>query len=193
MVSITDTSVARRKRFVLSLTVESAQCCASTRGSRWPVTAFRVLESTGQLGVHSDARSNSLQSVRVSPRFRPMAFWRMTASICDRDAKWSRPVREVLQEAGIRIVRTPYRAPNANAYAERFVRSIKEECLDRIIPFGERHFRRSVYEFVVHYHLERNHQGLGNELIDRVAADTVGAIRRRPRLGGLLNYYERAA
>jgi len=60
-------------------------------------------------------------------------------------------------------------------------------------PFGERHFRRSVHEFVAHYHLERNHQGLGNALIDRVAADTVGAIRRRPRLGGLLNYYERAA
>ncbi len=54
--------------------------------------------------------------------------------ICDRDAKWSRPVRDVLQEAGIRIVQTPYRAPNANAYAERFVQSIKEECVDRIIP-----------------------------------------------------------
>ena len=58
--------------------------------------------------------------------------------ICDRDAKWSGPVREILQEAGIRIVQTPYRAPNANAHAERFVRSIKEECLDRIIPLGER-------------------------------------------------------
>ena len=52
--------------------------------------------------------------------------------ICDRDAKWSEPVHEILQEAGIRIVQTPYRAPNANAYAERFVRSIKEECLNRI-------------------------------------------------------------
>jgi putative transposase len=62
-----------------------------------------------------------------------------------------------------------------------------------IIPLGERHFRRAVHEFVAHYHLERNHQGLGNALIDRVAAHTVGTIRRRPRLGGLLNYYERAA
>src|SRR2546421_3031817 len=113
--------------------------------------------------------------------------------ICDRDAKWNEPVRARLEDAGPRVVRTPYRAPNANAYAERFVRSIKEECLDRLILLGARHFRRSVHEFVAHYHLERNHQGLGNALIDRVAADTVGAIRRRPRLGGLLNYSERAA
>jgi transposase InsO family protein len=59
--------------------------------------------------------------------------------ICDRDAKWSRAVRARLQDAGIRVVQTPYRAPNANAYAERFVRSIKEECLNRLIPLGERH------------------------------------------------------
>ena len=58
---------------------------------------------------------------------------------------------------------------------------------------GERHLRRAVHEFVQHYHLERNHQGLENALIDGVSARTVGAIRRRPRLGGLLNYYERAA
>jgi putative transposase len=113
--------------------------------------------------------------------------------IWDRDAKWGGPVRDVLQEAGIRIVQTRYQAPNANAHAERFVRSIKEECLDRIIPLGERHFRRAVRECVAHYHHERNHQGLGNALIDGAPPRTVGAIRRRRRLGGLLNYYERAA
>jgi len=86
------------------------------------------------------------------------------------------------------------RTPNANAYAERFVRSIKAECLDRIIPFGERHFRRAVAEYVTHYHHERNHQGLGNVLIDDTSPrQSAGRIRRRPRLGGLLNYYERAA
>jgi transposase InsO family protein len=113
--------------------------------------------------------------------------------ICDRDTKWSGPVRSCLRDAGIRIIQTPYQAPNANAYAERFVRSIKEECLDRIIPLGERHFRRAVHEFVEHYHLERNHQGLGNMLIAGPPVRTTGSIRRRPRLGGLLNYYERAA
>ena len=114
--------------------------------------------------------------------------------ICDRDAKWSEAVRARLQEGGLRVVQTPYRAPNANAHAERFVRSIKEECLDRVIPFGERHFRRVVAEFVTHYHCERNHQGLGNELIELPPEqERVGRIRRRSRLGGLLNYYARAA
>ena len=88
----------------------------------------------------------------------------------------------------------PERAPNANAYAERFVRSIKEECLDRIIPLGERHFRQVITEFVAHYHRERNHQGLGNRLIvGPPTADAAGRVHRHQRLGGLLNFYERAA
>jgi transposase InsO family protein len=114
--------------------------------------------------------------------------------ICDRDTKWSRPVRVRLGEAGIRLVQTPYQAPNANAYAERFVRSIKEKCLNRIIPFGERHLRRTIAAYVEHYHLERNHQGLENELIaGTLTPRPAGRVYRRPRLGGLLNYYERAA
>ena len=114
--------------------------------------------------------------------------------ICDRDRKWSGDVRRQLREAGIRVVQTPLQAPNANAFAERFVRSIKEECLDRMIPLGERHFRRAIAEFVAHDHHERKHQGLENQLIERPAFERgEGRIRRRPRLGGLLNYYQRAA
>ena len=113
--------------------------------------------------------------------------------ICDRDRKWSGEVRRALGDAGIRVVQTPLQAPNANAHAERFVRSIKDECLDWIVPLGERHFRRTVAEFVAHYHRERNHQGLGNQLIEHVAFRKAGKIRRRQRLGGLLNYYERAS
>jgi len=71
--------------------------------------------------------------------------------ICDRDTKWSMPVRARLGEVGIRVVQTPYQGPNANAYAERFVRSIKHECLNRVIPFGERHLRRTIAEFMEHY------------------------------------------
>ncbi|PYR04976.1 MAG: hypothetical protein DMG00_22355 [Acidobacteria bacterium] len=97
-------------------------------------------------------------------------------------------------EVGIRVVQTPYQGPNANAYAERFVRSIKHECLNRVIPCGERHLRRTIAEFVEHYHGQRNHQGLDNELIDGVrAVERVGRICRRQRLGGLLNYYACAA
>jgi putative transposase len=114
--------------------------------------------------------------------------------LCDRDRKWSGEVRQLLGDAGIRVVQTPFQAPNANAHAERFVRSIKEECLDRMIPIGERHFRQAVAEFVAHYHQERNHQGLGNALIDGVHHQQTGRrIHRHPRLGGLLNYYQRAA
>jgi len=114
--------------------------------------------------------------------------------ICDRDRKWSRGVLEFVEHEGVRIIRTPFRAPNCNAYAERFVRSIKEECLERVIVFGERHLRRTIAEFVAHYHAERNHQGIGNELIDQLErADGQGRVRRRQRIGGILNYYYRAA
>jgi transposase InsO family protein len=113
--------------------------------------------------------------------------------ICDRDRKWSRAVRGGFAEAGIRVVLTPARAPNANAYAERFVRSIKEECLDRMMPMGERHFRHALTEFVEHYHRERNHQGLDNRLIAGTPAPEITSrVRCRRRLGGLLNFYERA-
>jgi hypothetical protein len=83
---------------------------------------------------------------------------------------------------------------HANAYAERFVRSIKEECLDRLIPIGERHFRQAVAEYVEHYDGERNHQGLDNRLISGPPVINMASrVRRRARLGGLLNFYERAA
>ena len=83
----------------------------------------------------------------------------------------------------------------ANAYAERFVRSIKEGCLERMIFFGEDALRKAVRDFVAHYHFERNHQGLGNQLIVPLTppVETVGIVQRRQRLGGLLNYYHRQA
>jgi putative transposase len=103
-------------------------------------------------------------------------------------------VRDLLETSGVRVIRTPFRAPNCNAHAERFVRSIKEECLDRLIPVGEWHLRRALAEFLVHYHRERNHQGRGNALIDGVGdGHHGGRVRRRQRIGGLLNYYYRAA
>jgi hypothetical protein len=95
---------------------------------------------------------------------------------------------------GCTSCRRRFQAPNANAYAERFVRSITHECLDRMVPLGEGHFRGALKEFVDHDHRERNHQGLENRRIDGSASRRRdGGIRRRPRLGGLSNYYERAA
>ena len=122
------------------------------------------------------------------------ALAHLAVLICDRDAKWSPTVRAHLAEAGVYVVQTPFRAPNANAHAERFVRSIKEECLNRIVPLGERRFRRAVAQFMTHYRCERPHQGRNNNLLEpppRGKPD--GPIRRRPRLGVMLNYYARAA
>jgi transposase InsO family protein len=114
--------------------------------------------------------------------------------LCDRDPKWSSAVEQWVATAGVHVVRTPPSAPNCNAYAERFVRSVKEECLHRIVPLGERHLRRTLQEFAAHYHRERNHQGLANELIDRRPAQSMtGAVRRRQRVGGIPNFYYRSA
>jgi putative transposase len=115
--------------------------------------------------------------------------------IHDRDSLFSRDFCGILRGAGVEIVRLPARSPNLNAYAERFVRSIKSECLAKIIPLGENHLRLLVSEFVEHYHLERNHQGLGNQLIERSRGQPpdVGRVKRRERLGGVLNFYYREA
>jgi hypothetical protein len=119
----------------------------------------------------------------------------MSASVLigDRDAKWSAAVRELLKEAGIEWCKLRIRPRTRMRMPESFLRSIKEGCLDRIIPLGKRHLRRAVHEYVVHYHRERNHQSLGNAFIDGVEARSVGVIRRRPRLGGLLYCYDRVA
>ncbi len=86
----------------------------------------------------------------------------------------------------------------SNAFAERFVLSIKSECLDRMVLFGEGHLRTAVREYVAHYQAERPHQGLENELIDRVESGELGApsdapVERRERLGGMLSFYHRQA
>ena len=115
--------------------------------------------------------------------------------ILDRDSKFALAFRDLLKHSGVRVVRLPYRSPNLNAYAERFVRSIKDECLNRMIFFGERSLRKATSEFAAHYHTERNHQGLDNRMIesDDRAGSTFGAIECLQRLGGLLRFYHRAA
>jgi putative transposase len=120
-------------------------------------------------------------------------FSAMRYVIHDRDTKYSLRFRIVMEDAGITPIKTPFHAPNANAYAERFVRSIKEECLDRMVLFGEGHLHRAIEQYLEHFHIERNHQGLGNELIDPEVAAAGKETACRERLGGLLRYYHRAA
>jgi transposase InsO family protein len=115
--------------------------------------------------------------------------------IHDRDPLFTRSFRKILDSSNVETVKLPPRSPNLNAYAERFVRSIKTECLAQIIPLGERHLRHAVKEYTEHYHLERNHQGLDNRLIEEQpgVVDPNSVVVRHERLGGILNYYERRA
>ena len=98
---------------------------------------------------------------------------------------------------GIEPIQLPARSPNLNAYAERWVRSVKQECLSKLILLGEGSLRRAVTEFIEHFHAERNHQGKSNVLLFPV--EKVGQqrprsrVRCRERIGGLLTYYSYAA
>ena len=115
--------------------------------------------------------------------------------IHDRDPLFTEEVRGWLRWCGVKPVRLPAHSPNLNAYAERFVLSVRTECLNRIIPLSERHLRRIISEFVTHYHEERPHQGLDNRLIAPLpqVANSDGSIKCRERLGGVLKYYYRDA
>jgi putative transposase len=101
----------------------------------------------------------------------------------------------MLTESSVEPVRLPPKSPNLNAHLERFMRSIKEECLERLILFGENSLRNAVDSFLAHYHTERNHQGLNNSIIqpDAGIGKSQGEIDCRSRLGGTLRYYYRKA
>jgi transposase InsO family protein len=116
------------------------------------------------------------------------------ALILDRDPLYTAAFRDLLRSCGVQPVLLPARSPNLNAFAERFVGSVRAECLDRIVPLGERHLQTAIRAFVDHYHEERPHQGLGNELIaPKTASVESGQVRCRERLGGMLKFYYRAA
>src|SRR5919198_100627 len=108
--------------------------------------------------------------------------------IHDRDPLYTDQFLSMLAETGVESVKLPPRAPNLNAHAERFVRSIKKDCLEQMILFGEDSLRNSVRHFLEHYHLERNHQGLENRLIvpSKAPVESARAVECRHRLGGLL-------
>ena len=104
-------------------------------------------------------------------------------------------MRDTLADGGVEAVRLPPRSPNLNAFAERFIRTIKASCLERLLLIGEGALRRAIREFVDHYHHEQNHQGLGHQLILPCLAPgrPHGPISCRQRLGGMLTYYHRPA
>ena len=115
----------------------------------------------------------------------------------DRDTKFCASFRSVLATGGVKTIQLPAKSPNLNAFAERWIRSVKQECLFKVILFGEESLSRVLSEDSTHYHRERNHQGKGNRLLFPKTNETRNlrgrSIECRQRLGGLLKYYQRAA
>ncbi len=147
-------------------------------------------------------KSRKPQVFRVS-RFMAQVAWNLTCVggflegkkmiLHDGDTKFSDEFRATLDNSGVKCLKLPRRSPNLNAYAERFVLSIKSECLDRMIFFGERSLRRAIRSYIVHYHSGRNHQGMNNRLLSGHEPMKRGRIRCHERIGGMLKYYYRAA
>ena len=115
--------------------------------------------------------------------------------LMDRDGKFCPAFRNALKDEGIKPLILPPRSPDLNAYIERFMKSLKSESLSRMIFFGDSSLRRAAAAYLDHYHAERNHQGLGNQIIEPsdVVGQVVGRVECRERLGGLLRYYYRKA
>jgi hypothetical protein len=121
-----------------------------------------------------------------------------THLIHDRDPVFTEAWTALPQTGGVKCVPIPAQSPNCNPHAERFVKTVRTECLDHFVIFGERHLRHLITEFAGHYLTERHHQGIGGQIIRPKASPsndnaTLDAIGCRSRLGGLLNYYHREA
>jgi len=117
--------------------------------------------------------------------------------IHDRDTKYCQSFRDIIETGDVKTLPLPARSPNLNAFAERWVKSVKDECLSKLILFGEASLRRTLREYLVHYHVERNHQGKDNVLLFPAAMKAMnhgdGSVGCKERLGGLLKYYHREA
>jgi putative transposase len=111
----------------------------------------------------------------------------------DRDPLFTQAFKDILKAGGVTCKKTAVACPNMNPFVERFIRSIKHECLNKIIIFGESHLRYVVGEYIEHYHTERPHQGIGDNIIEPLPQPKEGKIVCQERLGGLLKSYRRAA
>jgi putative transposase len=160
--------------------------------------------------VHLDSRRVSIARITDHPesywmeqiaRSATLEGWGFLQSrrylLHDRDGKFSESFRDTLAAGGVKPLKLPARSPNLNAFAERWVRSVKEECLAKLVLFGEASPRRALKEYVANFHAERNHQGKGNVLLfpsaDRASGNGSGRVSCQERLWGLLKYYHREA
>jgi putative transposase len=164
---------------------------------RFYVLFFIELESRR---VHFGGCTANPTGAWVTQQARNLSFTglleRMRLLIHDRDSKFSAAFDEVFRSEGLKVIHTPIRAPQANAYAERFVRSVRAECLDWLLILGRRHLEQVLRAYAAHYNRERPHRGLALLTPDRTGTDAPpsrGEIKRRDRLGGLIHEYHRAA
>jgi putative transposase len=169
----------------------------------WGLVTYYVL-----FFIHLESRKVDIAGITVHPNEEWMKQMARNATMegwgtlrdCryllhDRDTKYTQSFRAIIKSGRVKTLALPARSPNLNAYAERWVRSVKEECLSKLILFGERSLRRALSEYVAHYHAERNHQGKANVLLFPRVTETCrdGPVQCRERLGGLLHYYHREA
>jgi putative transposase len=154
----------------------------------------------GSRRVHLAGCTTNPSGAWVAQQARNLSFTgvfdRIRFLIHDRDSKFSRAFDEVFRSEGIRVIHTPIRAPQANAYAERFVRTIRAECLDWLLIVGRRHLERVVHAYAAHYNRERPHHALAlhpPEPATAIAQPNIRRIERRDALGGLIHEYHRAA
>jgi putative transposase len=132
--------------------------------------------------------------MELEDRHKPVGFL-----LHDRDTKFTAAFDEVFRTQSVRVIKTPIKAPNANAHAERWVRAVRQECLDWLLIFSKGQLERTLHTYIDHYNRQRPHRALGltppdppGELI-ALPHTTAAAVRRRDRLGGLLHEYARAA
>jgi putative transposase len=170
--------------------------------TRWGLTTYYVL-----FFIHVRSRRVVLGGMSQNPNepwmkqmARNVTGWegeRVGAHylIHDRDAKYTRSFDGILNAAGIAVVKLPPHSPNLNTFAERFVKTIKTECVEQFVLFGENSLQHVIREYLAHYHAERNHQGIKNVIPfpDNRLFEQEGSVVKAERLGGLLNFYHRRA
>ena len=147
------------------------------------------------LGITSQAHGGWMSQIaRNATDFKAGFLRNKKMLIVDRDPLYTHEFERILNSGGVALKRLPPRSPNLNAYAERFVRSVKSECLSRMIFFSEAQLRRAVDAYVVHYNEERHHQGMDNTLLgEQDGLENTGPNACRERLGGMLKFYHREA
>ena len=160
--------------------------------------------------IHLDSRKVEVSGLTPHPNERwmkqiainvTMEYWGFLNNcrylIHDRDTKYCQSFRDIIESGDVKTLPLPARSPNLNAFSERWVKSIKDDCLSKLILFGETSLRRALHDYLVHYHAERNHQGKGNVLLFPTTTQAKnrvdGSVRCKERLGGLLKYYHREA